>query len=497
MKNALYLFCLLVIVFLGFKVMNSSKKDHLIFSSAWLPYSADPIEYDASIHHNAFTSIFGTLTSASKRGEVVPLIAKRWEHDSSGKHWSFDIRDDLFYSNGDKITAQDYALSLRRIAFLMKRSNSHSGVMEFLKDFDGIRSIEDVGSIYSKGNSLHFEFSTQMPDLPYKIAFGFYALIHPSMFNHITGEWLSTKPIISSHNYKVSKWTPDDFELSLRTDLKDFNYQKAVKKITFVNLNTIKEAKELENVDIAIADKQSLMFDSSFKYVGSNEGFNIGYVQCYGWHKNANPLHDLKLRKWLRYKFYKGLQENGFNPETSFFPIELYGGIQKNRDFSAEAPTINNIKLVTHTLKSGPKIKENSNRLTIQEIVNRGLLALKDNTVFVEQIDYSNSMKIDEVMSLAVNGTAIDADAFVDTARFMFVSKHGANLPDQTGKILEELKKEKPNLDLINEEIWDQAIIWPILHYSSGHWIKKSSAFNFDEVNFDLPALDFSFIRVE
>jgi len=76
----------------------------------------------------------------------------------------------------------------------------------------------------------------------------------------------------------------------------------------------------------------------------------------------------------------------------------------------------------------------------------------------------------------------------------MFLSKQGIKLPDSSGLITEELKGEVPNVQKINQLLWDQAIIWPLRHYSTGLWIKKDSKLNFAELNVDSMALDFQFI---
>ena len=83
----------------------------------------------------------------------------------------------------------------------------------------------------------------------------------------------------------------------------------------------------------------------------------------------------------------------------------------------------------------------------------------------------------------------------MDTVKFMFLSKEGIKLPDINGKIINELKKQNPDPNFINSQIWDQAVIWPIRHYSGGYWYKNESNINVELINVDSPSIDFQFVR--
>ena len=51
------------------------------------------------------------LTKIGKDGMLVPGLAERWEVSSDGKVWTFYLRDNLKWSNGDIITANDFRFS--------------------------------------------------------------------------------------------------------------------------------------------------------------------------------------------------------------------------------------------------------------------------------------------------------------------------------------------------------------------------------------------------
>jgi hypothetical protein len=88
--------------------------------------------------------------------------------------------------------------------------------------------------------------------------------------------------------------------------------------------------------------------------------------------------------------------------------------------------------------------------------------------------------------------TGILIDDPVDDARFMFKSKEGIRIPDETGEIIAELDRPKPDLQKVNQLIWEQALIWPIAQFSSGVWVKEG--IDYSKIRIDLPPTQISWI---
>jgi oligopeptide transport system substrate-binding protein len=59
--------------------------------------------------------LFEGLIALAPGGRVIPAQAMSWSVSSDGKTWTFNLRPDLKWSNGDKLTAEDFVYSLRRL----------------------------------------------------------------------------------------------------------------------------------------------------------------------------------------------------------------------------------------------------------------------------------------------------------------------------------------------------------------------------------------------
>ena len=88
--------------------------------------------------------------------------------------------------------------------------------------------------------------------------------------------------------------------------------------------------------------------------------------------------------------------------------------------------------------------------------------------------------------------TGISLEEPLDVVRFMFLSEEGIRLPDEDGSIRAELGRENPDIQKINELLWEQAIVWPVMHYSSGLWARGE--IDFSEINLSLPPTDFEWL---
>jgi len=64
---------------------------------------------------NVVSALFEGLTADDPNdGHAVPGVAERWEPSADGLIWTFHLRPNARWSNGDAVTAQDFANSIRR-----------------------------------------------------------------------------------------------------------------------------------------------------------------------------------------------------------------------------------------------------------------------------------------------------------------------------------------------------------------------------------------------
>ena len=79
------------------------------------PATLDPQIYDAATDYNVIGALFEGLTNYDeKTATAVPGVAERWEISADGLIYTFHLRANARWSNGDRVTAQDFAWSFQR-----------------------------------------------------------------------------------------------------------------------------------------------------------------------------------------------------------------------------------------------------------------------------------------------------------------------------------------------------------------------------------------------
>jgi oligopeptide transport system substrate-binding protein len=78
------------------------------------PGSLDPQRAEDAFSFDVLRDLYEGLTTSSPSGDVMPAAAESWSVDKSGTHYSFKLRSDARWSNGDPVLARHFVTALRR-----------------------------------------------------------------------------------------------------------------------------------------------------------------------------------------------------------------------------------------------------------------------------------------------------------------------------------------------------------------------------------------------
>lgn len=88
------------------------------------PQTLDPHLAEGVPAGNILRDLFEGLTAEDPEGRIVPGVAMRWNISRDGRTYTFYLRRDASWSNGDPLRAEDFVWSLRRSADPATASNS-------------------------------------------------------------------------------------------------------------------------------------------------------------------------------------------------------------------------------------------------------------------------------------------------------------------------------------------------------------------------------------
>ncbi|MBP3038432.1 peptide ABC transporter substrate-binding protein [Bacillaceae bacterium Marseille-Q3522] len=94
---------------------SADKEKVLYLNNGQEPSSFDPpIGFD-SVSWNALNNLMEGLTRLGKNHEPEPAIAEDWEVSDNGKTYTFYLREEAKWSNGDDVTAGDFVFAWKRM----------------------------------------------------------------------------------------------------------------------------------------------------------------------------------------------------------------------------------------------------------------------------------------------------------------------------------------------------------------------------------------------
>ncbi len=85
------------------------------WSDGGLPRVFDPARAAAPPDTDAVRALFEGLTDSDPQTLApLPAVALKWESSADWRQWTFHLRRDATWSNGDRVTAEDFVRSWQR-----------------------------------------------------------------------------------------------------------------------------------------------------------------------------------------------------------------------------------------------------------------------------------------------------------------------------------------------------------------------------------------------
>ena len=101
------------------------------------PETLDPHRAEGVSTSNILRDLYEGLTIEAPDGVVIPGTAQSWEISADGKTYTFHLRENARWSNGDALTAQDFVYGLRRSADPATASN-YSSILSPIENADEV-----------------------------------------------------------------------------------------------------------------------------------------------------------------------------------------------------------------------------------------------------------------------------------------------------------------------------------------------------------------------
>lgn len=184
------------------------------------PGTLDPHLADAYTDARLIAALFEGLTVIDERtAQAVPAAAERWEQSPDGLAWTFHLRANLRWSNGEPLTADDFVQSWRR-CLSPELASPYAYFFYQVKNAEAFnhRQIVDpaaVGFAAPDARTITVTLAHPIPYLPLLMASSSWYPVNPRVLTRLGGlnrrdtPWLTPQQFVGNGSFVLKEWTPN------------------------------------------------------------------------------------------------------------------------------------------------------------------------------------------------------------------------------------------------------------------------------------------------
>jgi len=204
--------------------------------------SLDPHKIEGVPESNANRDVLEGLIISDVQGHPIPGVAESWDN-KDGKVWTFHLRKDAKWSNGEPLTAQDFVYSWQRLAD-PKTASPYASYLQY----GHLLNVDDIISGKKKPDQLGvkaLDEHTLEVTLSEPVPYFFKLLIHPSMspvnkaaIEKFGDKWTQPENWVGNGAFKLSQWVVNERLVLVRNTNYWDNANTKLDKVTFLPISS-------------------------------------------------------------------------------------------------------------------------------------------------------------------------------------------------------------------------------------------------------------------
>lgn len=209
--------------------VDAGTRDGILhFGNEAEPKGLDPHLVTGFVEHRVLLALFEGLTTMDNTLNVQPGVAERWDISEDKKVYTFHLREDAKWSNGDPVTAGDFVFAWQRI--LTKTLGSEYAYMLFCIEnarefYEGqVSDFGEVGCTVIDNRTLEVRLIAPTPYfLPMQIHYTWFPLHRATLEQHgdllaPTNPWTRAGNMVSNGPFKLARWEPEKIIVAEKSD---------------------------------------------------------------------------------------------------------------------------------------------------------------------------------------------------------------------------------------------------------------------------------------
>lgn len=284
------------------------------------------------VSFNVLTNIMEGLTQYNDRLEPIPAIARRWEFSENGRVITFYLRDDVKWTDGQPVTAQQFEYSWKRLLnpetaaqyayFLFDVENAAEYNAGKIKDADqvGVKALSPtVLQVRLKRPVIYFpSLTTFMVTFPQR----------RDVIEKHGDQWTDPEHIVTNGPFTLDQWH-HEYKLVLQSNPDYYDAQPALNRIImYVVRNPTTELTLYETGELDMAELPPVAIPH-YKTHAEYQNLPLLRGYYYGFNVTKRPFNDARVRRALSHAIDRSqipvILKGGQLPTASWIPKGMFG----------------------------------------------------------------------------------------------------------------------------------------------------------------------------
>ena len=308
----------------------------LVRANGYEPATLDPNRAESNVEFYIFNDLFEGLLRVGKNGEVIPALAEKWEHQ--GNVWTFHLRPQARWSNGDPVTTGDFVYSWRRLtdpktaspygsylasAYVLNAAEINAGSKS--PDELGVKALDDhtLQVTLSEPNSYLLKQLVHFPVLP----------VNQKVIEKYGKDWTLPEHFVGNGAFRLSQWVVNEKVVVERNPEYWDNANTVLNKVTFLPLQGFPEVARFRAGEIELGyTTPPELYQQLKKNLGEEQlvTYPLLSTSYFAFNNQQGPFNDVRVRQALNLALDKDIIAGkvlgyGQKPAWTFTPTGAGG----------------------------------------------------------------------------------------------------------------------------------------------------------------------------
>lgn len=218
-------------------------KQELVWNISANPATLDPQKMEGDVEGNYAHQLYETLVISDAKGHILPGVASSWDHSEDFKTWTFHLRPEAKWSNGDPVVAGDFVYAWQRLAD-PKTASPYSSYLDFLKlanadkVITGKAPVTDLGVEAKDDHTLVLHLTESVPYVDKLVEHYVLSPVNPKVVEKFGDKWTAPENLVGNGAFVLKSQVVNEKAVLERNPYYWDNAKTVLNKVTLLPIES-------------------------------------------------------------------------------------------------------------------------------------------------------------------------------------------------------------------------------------------------------------------